>query len=222
MITLLIDKKGVSLDNYIIIDYSDLPNTFDSGVDLQRLLHSKSLDGKDRYIAIDGVDNLDARKSSLLKKFLSSLPTTTKVLLTAQNEHNVSNHILQLQPRIKRIKGSRSKKEPTLWENMRLNMLTRQIPNDDDMYMFMRTIGDTVEVMEDNRELACRIDEMLFETHTEYLTTAWAGLHRKERTKLTIKPTKKKEKKPKMKKKIHPTMVKNRKKTVRKNLEEWL
>ena len=84
-------------------------NLLDSGVDLQRLLHSKSLNGKDRYIAIDGVDNLDARKSSLLKKFLSSLPTTTKVLLTAQNEHNVSNHILQLQPRIKRIKGSRSK-----------------------------------------------------------------------------------------------------------------
>lgn len=222
MITLLIDSKNnfIPDKNYIRIDYSELPTSFDKGVRLQQLIHSKGIFDKEILLAIEGVDKLDAKKSSLLSKFLISKPSTTKVLLIATNENKVSNHIVKISNSVKRI--GRTQKEKSFWENLRLNMISRRIPQEDEMYMLLRGIGDSVGVSEDNRTLACKLDELLFETHTQYLTSAWAGLHNLERQKLTFVSTKKKDKVVKKKPKIYPTKMKNHKKKIKKNLEDWL
>lgn len=226
MITLLIDpeSKFRIKQNYIRISYNKLPKSFNNATDIMNILVSRSIDESDKYVAIEDVDKLDETKSALLTRILILKPDTTFVLLTATSEQNISKHIFNMAPIIKRMKGT-VKKERTIWQNLKLNLLSRRIPDDDELFLFLRSIGDTRDIHNDNRELAAELDVMLFKTHSRYLSTAWAGLHKKESRRLQIKSFKKKETKPKLKAKVRPNKIKKAKqkvKTQQKLLEEWL
>lgn len=226
MITVLIDpeSKYIVDKNYIRIDYTELPKSYSTSTDIHRIIMSKDIVGKDKFVVIEGVDRLDEKKSALLCRILIAKPDSTYILLTAKSEENVSKHILNLAPSIKRVRGKAPPRIDNIWQNLKLNMISRRMPKDDEMPLLIRSIGDTRTIHEDNRELAAELDTMLFKTHTRYLAGAWAGLHRKENRRLTVKSFKKKETKSKLKRKIHPTMVKRAKKdkTKQKSLEDWL
>lgn len=224
--TLLIDThhKFEIPSNYIRYDYTELPKSFNTGTELMQIILSKSLDGSDRYIVIEGIDRLDAKKSALLVQFIIQKPPSTYILLTATNEADVSSHIVNIIFRVKRMKGARNLKSSSIWDNIKLSMLTRKIPDDDDLFMLFRGIGDTIAISDENLKLACDLDKLLFDAPSKYIASAWAGLHKKERVRITFKPHYKKpeEKKEKKNKIIFPTKIKNKKKKVRKGIGEYL
>ncbi len=224
MITLLIDPQGKfkTEEKYLTIDYTELPKSFASSTEIHGIIMSKSLDGSDKYILIDGVDKLDEKKSALLTRILTSKPDSTYILLTARSEESVSKHILNLAPIVKRIRGTTATKERSVWQNLKMSYMSRRIPADDEMPLLLKSVVDTRTVSEPNRELAAELDCMLFKTHTRYLAVAWAGLHKKQSVSIVIKSFKKKENKQKVKKQPKPNKIKKAKKKAQKSLEDYL
>lgn len=224
MITLLYDpdSKYEIGGDYIRINYTELPKSYNTSTEIHNILLSKPIDGSVQQVAIEGVDMLDEKKSALLTRILLSVSPSTKILLTARNEHKVSRHLLNLSPLIKRLRGSPVRKELSLWQKLKIYVRSRAIPENSDLLMLFRSVGDTLDINQSNRELACDLDRMLFKTDSRYLAVAWAGLHNKQSVGMKIVSTKKEEPKIKKKPKIHPTKMKRAKKAVRKGLEEWL
>lgn len=224
MITLLIDPQGkfITEEKYLSIDYTELPKSFAASAEIHGIIMSKSLDGSDKYLLIDGVDKLDEKKSALLTRILTSKPDSTFVLLTARSEESVSKHILNLAPIVKRMRGKAAPKERSIWQNLKLNYMSRRIPADDEMPLLLKSVVDTRTVKESNRELAAELDCMLFKTHTRYLAVAWAGLHKKQSVSIVIKSFKNKEKKQALKKQPKPGKIKKAKKKAQRSLEDYL
>jgi len=224
MITLLYDPSSryVIDKKFIRIDYTDLPKSYNTATEIHQILLTRNIDGSQKFVVIDGVDKLNEKKSSLLTRILLSTPSSTNVLLIAENEFKVSTHILNIGPIIKRLRGTPQSKEKTIWQKLKTAVQTRVVPADDELLLLFKSVGDTITIDEDNRELACELDRLLFKTNSRYIAVAWAGMHRKQNTRLRVLSTRKKEKKPKLKPKIHPTKMKRAKKEMRQKIEDWL
>lgn len=224
MITILYDPNSryVIDRKFIRIDYTQLPKSYNTSTEIHHILLTKNIDGTQKFVVIDGIDKLDEKKSALLTRILLAVPSSTNVLLIAENEHKVSTHILNIGPVIKRLRGTPQKKDITIWQKLKQAVNTHRVPDKDDLLLLFKSIGDTHAISEVNRELACDLDKLLFKTDGKYLAVAWAGLHRKQNIRLRIVSTKKKEKKVKLKPKIQPTKIKRAKKAMQQSLEDWL
>lgn len=224
MITILYDPNSryVIDKKFIRIDYTQLPKSYNTSTEIHQILLTKNIDDSQKFVVIDGVDKLDEKKSALLTRILLSAPSSTNILLIAENEHKVSTHILNIGPVVKRLRGTPQAKEVSIWQKLKIAVQTHRVPGKDELLLLFKSIGDTHGINEHNRELACDLDKLLFKTDSKYLAVAWAGLHKKQNVRLRMVSTKKKEKKKKLKPKIQPTKMKRAKKAMQQSLEDWL
>lgn len=114
--------------------------------------------------------------------------------------------------KVRKLKGRKYKAiERSIFQRMNMSLSTRRIPEEEELFILFRSLGDTETLLPENRKLLRELDTMLFKTSSDYIRYAWAGLHRNQRTKIVLKSYKTEEsKKPKLLK-IDPVVKGTRK-----------
>lgn len=194
--------------DYVSFHPNDIPNTASKANTLRVALKSKSILSKRKSVVIYNVNKLNAKQTSLLVGMLYDKHNTVKVVMTSTNEKEVNNHIKNMPGlRHKKIRAPGVKREATFFEKLTSYIQFKKVPETELLLPFVRSMASNQKLSEHNQELLVQIDSLMFETNSEYLTYAWAGLHRRQKIRPSFKSVyKEKEKKVK----IDPVVKKTR------------
>lgn len=189
MLFLVIDPESqyIMKERHTVFTYHQIPKTSRKAGKLNIALHKQLVTGEENIVLIEDVDKLKDKQAAEFAYLLSLAPPQTKILLTATNEHEISDHIKNLLPKISYVKKSSGKKVKSFFQKMNGYISSHDIPEDDDLFILFKTIGTTPGMSIKNIELCMELDNLLFKTHSEYLATAWAGAHQPQSVRLVYK-----------------------------------
>lgn len=204
MLYLIIDagQKFKPKHDYDKFESRDISSVKSKNRRLRILLRTVSFITDTRLVVIYDVDDLNARESTTLVEMLYDKHPDVKVIMTCKYEEDVSKHIRNmLGLRKKKVRSPGIKRERSFFDKLKLYIQTN-VPVEQGLLLpFIKGIGFNRKLTSYNKELVAELDEMLFETHEEYLSYAWAGLHKPQKIR------------PKFKEVFKPEKVKKPKKT---------
>lgn len=203
MLLLLIDAgyKFEPKGNYNSFEPRDISSTQSKNKELRIYLNTVSIVDGSRDVIIYNVDDLKVKQVTTLVNMLYDKHPDVRVIMTCRYEEDVSKHILQLLGlRKKKLRTPGTKREPSFFEKLTNYIRTRQPVEKGLMLPFLKSMGFNERLAEPNRELVAELDQMLFETHEEYLSYAWSGLHVPQKIRPSFKEVFKPEKVKKPKK----------------------